>query len=157
MVCHLSISCSNGSEFGSNKLDEFSFIYDINCIDLDTRPLADTTLLLPTVFPDDSSKHILFFADGNCSACIFNLITFLEDFSCSSHRDSLGVSVFLQATSLDLFEYYLEKSTLARDATFGEFQTATIKTCQVVSPPKTGAYLIIRKRIIRYDSWYPRH
>lgn len=157
-ICGLFLSCNRSVPINNNsaRFDELLFIYDLNCIDLEARPLVDTALCLPVIFPNDSSKNILFYTDGNCSACISDLISFITEYSFSDYRDSIRLTVLLQSASLDLFEYYLNKSQTLINSDFDRsFTGLNIKSCQVEVPPLKGAYLIIHNRVVKYDPWHP--
>lgn len=151
------LSCNqarNIQKVESSRVDAFSFIYDIDCIDLEALPRVDTSFFLPLFSPRDSSIQILFATDGNCSTCLSNLISFIEDYKGSLHQGNSKMTIFLESGSRDLFDYYFEKSFDAAriDSVLSRLNISIKYGIYDYNPPK-GAYLIVNQRIVRYDPW----
>ena len=150
-ACH---HVKNGEKVKSSKVDVFSFIYDIDCIDLEALPRVDTSFFLPLFFPRDSSIQMLFVSDGNCSTCLSNLMSFIKDYEESLHQGSSSVTTVLESGSRDLFDYYFEKTfdSVRVDSVLSSLNIRIKYGIYDYSPPK-GAYLIVNQRIVRYDPW----
>ena len=83
------------------------FIYDINNINLNQRPLIDTLFNYAIEFYSDSTQRLVYVVDGTCSACIGTSLNFLQDYS--SIENDVPLFIILKSPDKELFKFYLEK------------------------------------------------
>lgn len=126
-------------------LKTFSFIYDLECVDVAGRERADTTFM--TMLPHkETGPYIVYVATGDCSYCIGTALDFLH--VCVLAGEEQYRPYIAIKNNPELFRYYLTEDGL--DAAVME--TDIIQLLEEVMAPD-GMYLIYNNRIINYAKW----
>lgn len=147
-----SCQCKSTGSNNINKLESFMFIYDINNINLNQRPLIDTLFNYAIEFYSDSTQRLVYVVDGTCSACSGTSLNFLQDYS--SIENDVPLFIILKSPDKELFKFYLEKNVDKFNAKGKRtIENLKIITIDEYSQISDGLYFFIGRRLIKHETW----
>lgn len=129
----------------------FTFVYDMECMDLGGRQRCDTTFWTASI-PDDQSIHLLYAVNGECSVCLSKALDFIDKWLSIENPDSVPCIVLKGRE--EYWQYYF--SQFCQE--LSEEQLQKTGKIDVISVPAEvyapdGMYLIFKNRIIKYEEW----
>lgn len=137
----------HGSDDNDRKLRDIRklmSVYDIEAINFNVMERADTLFRVSGLFPEDSTKRLVYVANGNCSVCIASLINFL-----STWERGLVLpepTLVIKGANDELVKYYL----MQQEGNWIGLPRATVPSDIYA---QDGAYLIVNGRIINHIPW----
>ena len=128
------------------SLKTFSFIYDIQCVDMASRERADTTFMTALYGRNKEDPYIMYVVTGDCSYCIGTALDFIQVcMSAGMERYHPYIAII---NNPELFKYYLREDGL--DEVFRGSDMILLPEGLEVPD---GMYLIYKNRILNYAEW----
>lgn len=137
-------STGNNNKEKLFDIQKLMFIYDMNNIDFNSKERSDTLFRMSGIFPNDTSKQLVYVATGDCSICIATMMDFLITWN--SGVELPIPTILIKGSNVELAKFYTAQE-------FGKDIHINIISIPHEIYAQDGVYLIVKRRILDYLPW----